>query len=99
MTIEGGDDQFGGLFQAHQRLIGMQAEIIFERWGDSVEHTDFGTGAEELLTCSTQEKNVYALIEPSLENRFVELTHHFIAIRVSRGIGYLDDSNAIEAGE
>src|SRR5829696_1950078 len=49
VAFEGRDDQLGRLLQAVQRLVGVQAEVVFEVGIGGLQHVDVGAGAEELV--------------------------------------------------
>src|SRR6516225_8125911 len=47
MAVDRGDHQFGSMLQAQQRLVGVEAEVVFERGVHRSQHLDIGAGGEE----------------------------------------------------
>ena len=78
--------QLGSLLQTRQRFIGMQAEIVFERWGDTREHLDVRTGAEKLFAVAGDDDHLDSFVHPCLEYARVKRLHHFVGIGVCRRI-------------
>jgi hypothetical protein len=49
VTVERRDHQLGRLLEPHERLVGVQAEVVLELGIGLLEHPDVGAGAEELV--------------------------------------------------
>src|SRR5678815_6038022 len=72
----------------------MQTEVVFIGWSGIGKHADVGTCAEKLLTSTSDDNNLHALVHSQIKNGSIELLHHFITISIGRWIikFYLSDS-------
>src|SRR5882724_1736680 len=82
VPFERRDDQLGGLLQAVQGLVGVEAEVVLEVGVRSLQHVDVGPGAEELLPLAVQHQHIDVLVEAGLQNGRVELAHHLVGIGI-----------------
>ena len=84
MAVQRCDDQLRRLLQPVQRFVRVQAEVVLELRRHRAQHRDVGTGTEEALARTPQHDHVHVRIEARLQNRLVQLAHHFIAVAIGR---------------
>jgi hypothetical protein len=73
----------------------MKAEIILEAWRHLRKHLNVGARAEELLTFAGDQNHLNSFVHARIENRAIELLHHFVAVRVRGRIVERDDRDAV----
>ena len=66
VAVQGGDHQFRRLFQPQQRLVGMEAEIIFEARSHGIEHADLCARTEELFALAANDDHMHIIVEARL---------------------------------
>ena len=73
----------------------METEEVFEARGDLVQHPDVGAGGEELLAVPPDHDDVRFFGHPGVEDRLVQLAHHFVGVGVGRWVVERDDRETI----
>ena len=92
VAVERGDHELRRLLQPRERFVGVQAEHVLELRRHRVEHADVRAGREELLALAGEHDHFDVGVEARVENRFVELAHHFVRVRIRRRIVHLDEA-------
>jgi hypothetical protein len=60
----------------------VKAEVILERRRHVPEHVDVSSSAEKFLTRARDHNHLNSFVHARVENRAIELLHHFIAVCV-----------------
>ena len=82
------------VLEADERLVRVQAEVVFEGGVGLPEHGDVGAGAEELLAVAGQHEHVHVVVEARLEDRRVEVLHHLVRVAVDRRVVEREERDA-----
>ena len=82
VAVDGRDDELRRLLQARQRLVGVEAEVVFEGRRHLRQHRDVGARAEELLARAGDDDDVDGLVHPRAQDGRVELLHHLVRVGV-----------------
>src|SRR6266516_1726538 len=90
MPVERRNHQLGRVLQAKQHFVGVEAEVILEGRIDAGQHLDIRAGREKLISRPGQQDDIDILIHAGFENGFIELSVHFIGVRIRRRIIHLD---------
>src|SRR6058998_109231 len=91
VPVERGDRELGGVLQAVQGLVRVQAEEILVARGDAVQVRDVRASREKLLAVAAQHQHVHGVVEAGLQDRLVELAHHVVGVGVRGRVVELDD--------
>jgi hypothetical protein len=86
VPVHGGDAQLRGVLQTVQRLVGVQAEVVFEGRIRLAKHVDVRAGAEELLPVTGDDQHVDVVVEARLEDGGVEVLHHLVCVAIDRRV-------------
>src|SRR5262249_34936462 len=95
VAVERGDHQLGRVLQPEQRLIGMQAEIVFEGWIDAGQHLDVGAGGEKFVARPGQEQDVDVVVHARLQDALVDLPVHLVGVGIGGGVGWFGYGNSV----
>ena len=95
MAIDGCNDQLRRVFHPHQRLVAVQTEEISELRGRRQQHLDVRARAEEFIAGAADDYDMNVFIEPSFENRIIQIAHHFVCVGVRRRVVQFNDRNAV----
>ena len=91
MAVERGNRELRCLLEPVQRFIRVQAEEILEPRRDLVEHPNVRARGEELVALAADDDHMDAVVETRLQDRIIQLPHHFVGVGIRRRIVELDD--------
>ena len=95
MSVQRGDHELRRLLQPQQRLVRMQAEVVFELRRHLGQHLDVGPGGEELLSRAAHEDDVDLVIHASLQDALIQLAIHFVRVGIGRRIIQFEDRHTL----
>ena len=98
MAVERGNHQLRRLLEAVQRLVRVQAKVIFELRRNAGQHLDVRARRKKLFARPTQDEDMDGIVHARLEDGSVELLHHLVGVGVGRRVVYLDPGQPLVGG-
>jgi hypothetical protein len=86
VAIERRDDELWRLLEAIERLVRVEAKVVFEGLIDLRKHLNVGAGAEKAVAVPGDDDDVNVVVEAGVENGFVEILHHLVREGVHRRV-------------
>lgn len=95
VSVERGDHQFGGVLEAQERLVGVQAEGVLLLGRERLQVVDVGPGAEETIARAADHDDVDLRVHAEVEHVGIELAMHRMAVAVGRRVVQREDRHAV----
>src|SRR5262245_44157324 len=95
MSIDRRNDELRRVLEASQCLVTVKRKLVTKFRRLFRKHVDVGAGAEKFVTCTTQNQDVNAFVEPRLYERFVELLQTIERVCVRGRVGQFDDCDTL----
>ena len=96
VAVERGDHQLGGVLEAEEGLVRVEAEGVLLLGLQRLEVVDVRAGAEEAVARAADDDDVDPGVHPQVEHVGVELTVHRVAVAVGGGVVEGEDRDTVD---